>query len=294
MALVSMTGYGRGSAVYNGIKVEVELSSVNRKQFDLRFSLPRNMAVLESRLRNCIHDTVSRGYVTGIVKVGGDGDAMPREVFVDSRAAERYLKELRSAGEKLGLSDDLTLRSLLRLPDVVRYSDMCDDADKMWPVLEKALKSALSGLMAMRKTEGLELERDVRGRLDQLARRLDSVRKSAPAVSRKYQKRLKEKMKDSGIMIGKTDERIQKEILLFVDRSDISEEIVRLDSHFMHFHKLLKGKEPAGRSLDFLCQEMFREINTIGSKSNDAGISGDVVKFKSSLECIREQVQNIE
>lgn len=293
MALISMTGFGRGSASAGGIKVDVELSSVNRKQFEVRLSLPRQVSALESRVNTIVHDRIARGAVTGAVKVSA-ASAAKGGLRVDSGAAEACLQALRKAGLKLGLKDDLTLHTLLQLPEVVQFHDVAEDTERVWTLLSRALDEALSGLLAMRSTEGKALEADIRKRFAGLGRHLGVIRRLAPAAQKKYGQALRARLHKSSIPLSASDPQLLREIAIWADRSDISEEIVRLDSHLKHVEGMLRENKPVGRALDFLCQEMFREINTIGSKANEAGISRQVVHFKTELESIREQVQNVE
>jgi uncharacterized protein (TIGR00255 family) len=293
MALISMTGFGRGEASARGVKVEVELSSVNRKQFEVRLSMPRQVQALESRVNSIIHERVARGAVTGTVKISA-GASAGGGVRVDVAAAESSLKALRAAGRALGLSDDLTLRTLVALPGVVQYHDVSEETERVWSLLERALARATDGLVAMRRTEGQTLEADIRKRFASLGRQLGVIRKLAPAAQKKYGKALHARLCAASIPLSANDPNLLREIAIWADRSDISEEIVRLDSHLKHVAGMLHEDKPVGRTLDFLCQEMFREINTIGSKANEAAISRQVVHFKTELESIREQVQNVQ
>lgn len=294
MALISMTGFGRGDAARSGIKVEVELSSVNRKQFDVRINLPRSLSVLESRIYELIHKSVRRGHVQGMVRVGSSGNGNGRRVVVDTGVAGAYVRELRNAASELNLEDDLNVRALLMLPEVVRLEGVSDDAEKVWPLVKKALKSAISELRTMQCREGEALQKDILARLAKLRKRLAQVKKLSPGVVKRYRKLLEERLSKAGVCIGSDSQGLLKEVAVFADRCDISEEITRLESHFDQAEKIIAAKNPAGRPLDFLCQEMFREINTIGSKANNGAIAAQVVFLKTELECVREQVQNVE
>lgn len=295
MSLVSMTGYGRGEVVSKGLKVEVELSSVNRKQFDVRVNLPSNLIGMDAKLKNLIHDSISRGSITGVVRIGGTGKCGGANLKVNIDVAEACLQELRKAGRQLKIRDDIGLRDLIRLPDVVNSGDfMLRDAPVSWLVLKRALDEAVNSLKKMRQNEGRELEKDIKARLSGLSEMVSAIRRQIPAAETRFKNRLMKKLKEAGLRIKNSDDKFQREIIFYIDKADISEEVVRLESHFKHAEKLIASNEPAGRALDFLCQEMFREINTIGSKSSDAKISRQVLLFKTELECIREQVQNIE
>ena len=293
MALISMTGFGRGEASSRGIKVEVELSSVNRKQFEVRLSLPRPVSALESRVNSIIHDRIARGAVTGAVKISASA-AAGGGIRVDVSAAETSLHALRKAGRKLGLRDDLTLRTLIDLPEIVQHHDVSEETERVWRLLATALTHAIDALVSMRRTEGQALETDIRRRFAALGRQLGVIRKLAPAAQKKYGRSLRARLSKARIPLSADDPQLLREIAIWADRSDISEEIVRLDSHLKHVAGMLHEDKPVGRALDFLCQEMFREINTIGSKANEAAISRQVVHFKTELESIREQVQNVQ
>jgi uncharacterized protein (TIGR00255 family) len=290
-----MTGYGRGTVTSAGMNIEVELSSVNRKQFDLRLNLPRGLMSLESRLRDYVHDFISRGNITGIVRVGISENMQKRSVVINRSIASAYLDTIRKAARDLGIENDITAKSLIRLPEVIQYKDVLDDTDKVWTIMKKALKEAVSELVKMRETEGAALEKDLVSRLEKMECRLSRIRKYAPRVPVKHRELLKNKLKSAGVDSSENNMKaLMREVVIFAERSDISEEIIRLDSHFKHTEKLMKSRKPVGRALDFICQEMFREINTIGSKANDREIAGQVIRFKTELESIREQVQNVE
>jgi uncharacterized protein (TIGR00255 family) len=293
MALISMTGYGNGAASKSGVAIEVELSSVTRRQFDARVSLPRALFALEPRVQELLRKSISRGYVSVAVKLGA-GKGQKGSATVDLEAAEACIRDLRKTAKKLGLADDLTANTLVELSGLVKAKGAADDPKKIWPLIEIALKQALARLGRMRKAEGKALQKDIMVRFTRLQKRVVSIRGLAPRVQKRYRQALVSRLKKAGVELRQADERLLRELVLFADRSDISEETVRLESHFKQVAKLVSSKEPSGRPLDFLCQEMFREINTIGSKANDASISRHVVRFKTELEAVREQVQNIE
>jgi uncharacterized protein (TIGR00255 family) len=294
MGLSSMTGFGRGEASARGIKVEVELSSVNRKQFDVRVSLAKALFALEAQVYEMIHKALARGSVTGAIRVGVSETARRRCVHVDVETARAYVRGLRGAARRLGLPDDLSAQSLIHLPEVVQYESLPEGPSKVWPLVERAVAQAIAQLLGMRRQEGMAIQKDLTERLGRLDWRLAQVRKLAPDVPREYRRGLLDRLKSAKVEADDQDQRLVRELALFADRCDISEEIVRLDSHLRQARKMIHGEGPAGRALDFLCQEMFREINTVASKANHAKISLHVVQFKTELEAIREQVQNVE
>ncbi len=293
MALKSMTGFGEGTATGSGIRVAVELSSVNRKQLDIHISLPRNLITLDAQLQQLVRGEFSRGRVSGIVRVDA-ADGSMGAVRIDHRLAAAYVEGIRKTAQKLKLADDLGAESICGLPGVVTVEQEEMDADHVSAVLGEATTKALRGMARMRLAEGKALEKDLRERLGLLDELLKSIRKSAPAVVSGYREKLFGRLADAGLQDLASDERVVKEIALFADRCDISEELTRLKSHLSQARKLLRSPGPVGRTLDFLCQELFREINTISSKANEVGITRSVVAFKTELERIREQVQNIE
>jgi uncharacterized protein (TIGR00255 family) len=294
MSVRSMTGYGRGLATASGMRVEVEISSVNRKQLDVQLTLPQPLKLLESRIQDEIAKRVARGRVLAEVAVH-ESDRVRREAIrVNEKVAEAYVKAMRRTAARLGLRDDMGGALLAKLPGVLHYEPLDEDVDKIWPILAKALGKALDELLRMRVREGTNLLRDLTLRLDKLAEALAAIRRQAPKAADRYRVALRARLEKAGLDVLAEKERLEREIVLFADKSDITEEIARLESHFAQARALLKSGEPSGRALDFLAQEMFREINTIGSKAGDATIAGRVVAFKAELERWREQVQNIE
>jgi len=294
MALKSMTGFGRGEAERGGVRVCVELITVNRKQFDLRLNMPRTLAVLEPRVQKLVGAAILRGSVTANVSVTWSDSARRGTVRLDLERAAGYVEALRSAGKVLNLAGDVPVEALLRLPDVMVCEDVTQDSERVWPVLQQALSQAFPQLQQMRAVEGRALAADIRKRFTRLRKLAAQVARRAPAVVRAYRQALDARIAAMKLVDGPPAEQIAREVALFADRCDISEERVRLDSHFDQVDALLEKKEPVGRAFDFLCQEILREINTIGSKANDARLSQLVIQMKAEQEAIREQVQNVE
>jgi len=294
MSLRSMTGYGRGESSAKGIRVEAELNSVNRKQLEVRMNLPRPLFPMESRMVELIQESVSRGQVTGGVVVHVSDALRQKSLRIDTVMAESYVDELRKTAKRLNLVDDVAASHLLGLPGVVTTVGADQDAEYVWPVLEKALKAAIRQLLVMRDKEGAALCLDLKRRLSTLETLLAGVKAEAPKVTLRYREALVKRLAQAGVALDVSDPQVVKELAVFADRSDITEELTRLESHLKQAYGLLKSREPAGRTLDFLAQEMFREINTIGSKANEVRITRQVIEFKTELERIREQVQNIE
>jgi uncharacterized protein (TIGR00255 family) len=291
----SMTGYGRGDRSQDGFKITVELSSVNRKQSEMSVNLPREMEMLEAQIRDVINRYVARGRLTVRVGLHTGTSKFSARMHLNVPLAKAYARELNLLSKQLKLPGPVTLDHLARAPGVFQTDEQIAEEEDFWPAVEKALKVALSAMIKMREREGAHLKEDLIKRITIMRRAVVQIQKHAPGVSERYRQQLMERIKSAGldVAVGEED-RLAKEVVYFADRSDISEELTRLQSHFQQFDDCLKSKEPVGRVLDFLAQEMNREINTIGSKANDSLISREVVTLKAELEKFREQAQNVE
>ena len=291
----SMTGYGRGETAQDGFKVTVEVTSVNRKQGEVAVNLPRELEALEQRVRDVVNQRISRGRLTVKVSLHAADGAWPGKIRLNVPLAKAYARELDRLAKALKLSGAVTLDVLVRAPGVLQSNDDVDESEALWPPLEKALDKALTDLVKMREREGAHLAKDLQKRIATLRKSVERVTRQAPEVLARYREQLRSRFKSVGLETPAIDDdRLLKEIVYFADRSDISEELTRLQSHFKQFDDCLKSREPVGRTLDFLSQEMNREINTVGSKANDSVISREVVMLKAELEKFREQVQNVE
>lgn len=291
----SMTGYGRGESTQRGFKITVELSSVNRKQSEITLSLPREMEPLEALIREEINKRISRGRLTLRVSLHTAEGQSLENVRLNLTLAREYARVLAQLGRELGLVGGLSLELVARAPGVMQTSDPQTDAQEYWPATQKALGQALTALLTMREREGIHLCRDLCHRVAIMKKSVSRIQKQAPKVAKRYQAQLRTRLLDAGCREGNIDEqRLLQEVILFADRIDISEELTRLQSHFQQFAEGIKTNEPVGRMLDFLAQEMNREINTIGAKANDSVISQEVVRLKAEVEKFREQVQNVE
>lgn len=288
-----MTGYGRGEDQRDGVRIVVEIRSVNRKQAEVQATLPRELEALEPRLREMVGRAVSRGRCE--VRVTCEAPEAAAGVRIDRGLARAYAAELRQLAAELGISPDLSLEVLVRCPGVVGGTAGAPEAEQLWPSLEAALQSALGGFEAMRRREGEALAADLGLRIGELRDLVGRIRERAPEVLNRYREQLLQRVRAAGLpALPADDERLLKEVVLFADRSDVAEELARLESHFGQFDDCRRSAEPVGRKLDFLAQEMNREINTLGAKANDALISAGVVELKTTLERFREQAQNVE
>lgn len=288
-----MTGYGRGEVDHGGAKYRVELNSVNRKQSDIVINLPREFSELEPRIRQTINEKLSRGR-TSVVVSHEDGANGSRKLALDTALARSYHDAMRDLQKELGAPGEITISAILQAPGVMRFSEGAIDAEKAWPAIDEALQRALAELIRMREREGKHLTKDLLQRLKLIRTEIKEVRRAFPAVVQKYRAALRDRIRKAGVDVGLDDERLLKEVAVFADRSDISEELTRLDSHLTQFAEQLRKDEAIGRTLEFITQEIFRELNTLGAKSNDAAISQRIVLCKAELEKIREQIQNLE
>ncbi len=291
----SMTGYGRGESAQSGFKITVEVSSVNRKQTEITVYLPRDLETLESRVRDEINRKVGRGRITVKIILHAGEDRAGAAVRINAALAKAFAREMTRLGQELKLKDAVTLDMVLRAPGVLETGEEISDSEAFWSAIRKALDHALAEMIAMRRREGEHLEKDLRRRVVTMRRCVERVKKSAPKMVQRYREQLQLRIKNADLPLpAAEDERLIKEVVYFADRSDISEELTRLISHFNQFDEYLKSEAPVGRTLDFLAQEINREVNTIGAKAADSTIAHEVVTLKAELEKFREQVQNVE
>jgi uncharacterized protein (TIGR00255 family) len=289
----SMTGYGRGESDRGGAKISVEVNSVNRKQSDIVINLPRELGALEPRVRQVVSERVARGRTNVVVSYDQSAQTA-RTLALDSALARSYHDGMRSLQKELGVTGEITIGMILQAPGVLRFAENGLAPNEIWPALEEALGGALGELIKMREREGKHLAKDLIRRLKVLRQALKEVGKIHPAIAAKYRATLVERITRAGLELEPNDERLIKEIAFFADRSDVSEELTRLESHLAQFAHHLRKDEPVGRTLEFITQEISRELNTLGAKAGDAEISRHVVAGKSEVEKIREQIQNLE
>ncbi len=289
----SMTGYGRGQSSQNGTKFSVELNSVNRKQSDVVVTLPRELTELEPRVRDAINAEVARGRLTVVIALHYSQTSSQR-LALDTQLARTYHTAMLDLQRELNAPGEISIETVLRAPGVLRIIDEQVSIDDLWPHVEIALREALRDLVAMREREGKHLAKDLIKRLKMVREAVRAIRDLHPVVMTKYRQALHDRIQRAGVELALDDERLVKEVIFFAEKSDITEELTRLESHFAEFAHHLRRQEPVGRTLEFICQEISRELNTVGSKANDVGISQHVVTCKSEMEKIREQIQNIE
>lgn len=290
----SMTGFGRGEASSGRWRVVAEASGVNRKQRDISVSLPPSLGELEPKVRRRAEESVSRGRVNLRVSLDSSGEGQGNQLVLDRALARQYVEALRSLAEGGGVDLEIAPGDLIRAPGVFQVEDPAPPAEEILPALLEAVVAALAGLEAMQREEGGHLRRDLEARLETLLGDAAEIRRLAPGVVEQHRETLFSRLREAGLPVDLDDERVLREVALFAERCDISEELTRIGSHAAQFRRYLDGEEPPGRPLDFLCQELNRELNTIGSKANDAGIAKHVVQARTELEKIREQVQNVQ
>jgi uncharacterized protein (TIGR00255 family) len=289
----SMTGFGRGEATVDQWKINVELSGVNRKQIDVSVNLPSALVELEGDVRRTVTESISRGRVTVRVNLEHTGNRAAELAF-DEELARQYIEAAKTLSALGEIETRLTAADLFRAPGLFRLEDSEVDASDLRDTLLEAVGDGLNRLSEMQTQEGEHLRADLIARLNAIEEEARQIAELSPKVPATHRENLMKRLRESGLEVDLDDDRVLKEIGLFADRCDISEELTRIDSHLAQFRTYLENDEPVGRPLDFLCQEFNRELNTIGSKANDADIAQGIVRSKTELEKIREQVQNVQ
>ncbi|TMD62759.1 MAG: YicC family protein [Chloroflexi bacterium] len=290
----SMTGFGAGRAQAGTETVAAELRSVNGKFCDVRAHLPRDFAGLEPVVARIVKSRIARGVVDVTVRREASGAVPGVAPAIDLPLAAAYAKALRELQAELGLAGEVTVHDLIGLEGVVTLADRTPDAGPLAEALERALSAALDSLEEMRKREGEALARDLGARLTALEKGAAAIRATAPESVEAYRDRLASRVAELSRGVAVDPARVAQEVAFFAERADIAEELTRLASHLSQMRALVGSDAPAGRRLEFLVQEVNREVNTIGSKSQHAGIAAQVVELKAELERIREQVANVE
>jgi uncharacterized protein (TIGR00255 family) len=288
-----MTGYGRYQQVIGCRDILVEIRSVNHRYYEFSCRTPRNMGYLEEKLKSYVKTQVSRGKVEVLVTVTNI-EGKDETISVNMSVAQGYVDALRTANVELNLPDDLTLSQLTRFPDVFTVVKTVDDENEIWEAVQTVATQAIQNYMDMRSIEGEKMFNDINTKLDNIEKMVKIVEEASPQTIENYRKRLYDKLSEVLESKDIDDARIVTECALLSEKLAVDEETVRLKSHISQFRELIKSNEAIGRKLDFLVQEMNREVNTTGSKAQDITITKTVVEMKSELEKIREQIQNIE
>lgn len=289
----SMTGFGRGEYKGEGQEFLVEIKTVNHRYSDIYLKLPRQISFLEEKVRETVNKSIARGKIDVYVSYDEYGEDS-KIVLLDEPLAKAYIKSVETLRDKFNLKDDISVSLIAKFPDILKVEKTEADEDKTWRGLKTALDNALDSLVRMREIEGEGLKNDILERASYIQQIVRSMEGRAPEVVKEYKQRLENRIKELLDQQVVDESRLAMEVAIFADRCSIDEELVRLNSHIKQLKETLCMEQPVGRKLDFLVQEMNREVNTIGSKSNDLEITKNVVEIKSEIEKIREQVQNIE
>ncbi len=288
----SMTGFGRGEASQDNITFSVDIKTVNHRYSDIAVRMPRIVSALEEKVREYISTKLNRGKID--VYINYDSFGQDTKVKLDINLAAAYVEALQTLKSQFGVKDDITLSLLTRFSDVLKLDTEEKDLDFLWGILKNALEQAVDGLLEMRSREGERLRTDMMNKLDSIKATVDEISAKSATLVDEYKNKLYEKIKELAKDIQLDENRLLTEVAIFADKATIDEEIVRLGSHIQEFKKTLSMQVPIGKKLDFIVQEMNREINTIGSKCSDLSVVNSVIEVKSVIEKIREQVQNIE
>lgn len=291
--LKSMTGFGAGRAQVGDEEFSVELRSLNHKFCEVKARLPRELAALESAVVKQVKDRLARGSVEVFIK-RQTATAAGTVPVVDVGLAREYARAFRQVAEALGMLAEVSWTQVANQPGVVRLEERGMDVESATKAVQAALEQALGALEQMRQVEGEAIRADLEARLGLIERWSREVAELAPRSVDEYRQRLAERVAELARGISVDEQRLAQEVAVFAERTDIAEEMTRLASHLEQFRQLMAGSEPSGRRMDFLVQEMHREVNTTGSKSQHAEISARVVSMKAEVERIREQVQNVE
>ncbi|MBW2039202.1 MAG: YicC family protein [Deltaproteobacteria bacterium] len=291
----SMTGYGLAEGDLPLGKVAVEIRSLNHKYLEISFRLPRGLFSLEPRIRDLLKTWVSRGRVDLSMRIDRSSSLVPRyRLEADVNLAEEYIHLLHKLKERFGLKGEVTLDHIAGVKEILPFLEVEENAELYWEEIASVMDRSLRALDESRQREGEILCGDLMGRLEEIRKLMEEIKSRAPFVVDAYRERLRDRLR---VLLEGSDFdelRFYQEVAYFADRSDISEEVIRMESHLRQFETKLREEGPVGRGLDFILQEMNREINTIGAKANDALIAHKVIEVKGELERMREQVQNIE
>ena len=288
-----MTGYGRNECVLEGKKITCEIKSVNHRYSDYSVKVPRYYGFMEDRVRKFVSDYISRGKVDVYISIENFGDT-DREILLNEGIAKTYIDALSQLRDTFGLKDDISVMSVARYSEIFKTQKIEEDEEELWNMVVEVMKPAIEQFVAMREREGERILEDLSNRVEYMRSLAKRVEERSPQTVDEYKNKLYTKIKE--VLEDRTidESRILTEVAIFADKVAVNEEIVRLESHFNEFYEIVNKNEPAGRKLDFLIQEINREINTTGSKANDIDIAKIVVELKGETEKLREQIQNVE
>lgn len=289
----SMTGFGRASMEFEGDTLTVEMSTVNHRFFEYTIKLPSAWYPLEGRVRDFLKDRIARGKVFCSVRRDRAEGARPA-IRCDLQVAEEYVRASRSLVDLMNSTERISLDTLVRLEGVFVQQEAEQDIERVAAAVLEVTAAAADQLDAMRKNEGLALSEDLKARFTAIRDAVREVERRAPELNEAYHERLRQRVAELNIDAKVSDERIALEVAMLAEKTDVNEEIVRLHAHLDHAGKLLESPEPVGRELNFLSQELQREINTLGSKLRDLDVTREIIRMKGELERVREQMNNVE
>lgn len=290
--LISMTGFGQGEATNATSSVTVEVRSVNHRFLDLAFKLPRAIQNREGDIKDIVRSKLSRGRVSITINV--ESPLAGRVITINEQVLETYINQLRVFAKKHGLDERITMDTLMQLPEVVTAKELEPAEDEVWPLVEKSLAAALDACTKMRVEEGHELEKDLVQRMQIIDRTVSAIEKLSPEVAKKQVEAMRKRVAQLAGDVPVSEDRIAAEIVMLADKTDFTEEIIRLRSHETQFNRALKDGGEISKRLTYILQEMHREASTIGSKASGSDVIQHVVVLKEETEKLREQVQNLE
>jgi len=288
-----MTGFGTGRAAVGNEEISAEMRSLNHKFCEVKVRLPREISLLEPQVLKKVRDALARGAVEVLVKRQG-ATATTASPVVDLTLAKQYRQALSSLSRDLALSDTPSIQDIFSQPGVIRLGEPNVDLEVASNAVDLAVEQALQALLRMREAEGKEIGADLRMRLKRVSDLVEEIAAVAPQAIQQYQQRLEDRIRELASGIPVDPQRLVQEVAFLAERTDVAEELARLRSHLQQFRALLDSDQPVGRRMDFLVQEMHREVNTTGAKSQHPEISARIVELKSELERLREQIQNVE
>ena len=291
--MYSMTGFGRAEVSSPVGSLSIEVTSVNNRFLEMSVRLPRQLSLLEMQIRELISSKVNRGQINLTVSLD-DTEAAVQRTLINSRLAAAYAKQLKALQKELKLAGEVTMHDLVLVPDILKPDKERVDHDQVWKLVEKALTKALTDLVAMRKKEGAAMANDMQQRLTAMKKAIGEIEKKSSGAIEIYREKLTQRINALLEPAQRDHLRLEEEIALFAERTDITEECTRLKSHIDLYQQALKMKEPAGKRLNFILHEMNREANTIGSKCSEFAISSLAISLKEEIEKLRELVQNVE
>lgn len=289
----SMTGFGKAEHKYPDGNIVAELKSVNHRFFEISSRIPSTILFLEDKIRAHINTKIKRGKINLSLTIEGN-HILEKQIMVNRRLAKKYFIALSQLKSELNISSSVSLDHLVSMPDVITSRTQVADVQKIWPYVKTALDKALNGLVRAREKEGAALRKDMGNRIKTIDAIAGHIKLRAPSVVKAYKENLAAKISQISPGVILDEGRLEQEVTIFAKNCDITEEMTRLKAHIKNFESVLSDQKEAGRQLDFIAQELFREINTTGAKAQDIEISRLVIKAKEEIEKVREQVQNVE